>query len=133
MVAHNSKNDLPLVIFGFGAFTNYNANVICEWSLCKDKLRILHNLKSLAGKPRSGKSALLKVPEGVSSGAAAPTSIESMSKVENRNTVAKCYFSAIEPKAMNVTIPADWEVVNNHDTRDSWSDAIEVITTVSDR
>ena len=81
------------------------------------------------GKPRSGKSALLKAPAGITSGATAPTSIESMTKVENRNAMAKCYFSAIEPKAMSVTIPADWEVVNHSD---SWSDAIEVIATIND-
>ena len=72
---------------------------------------------------------MLKAPAGITSGATAPTSIESMTKVENRNAMAKCYFSAIEPKAMSVTIPADWEVVNHSD---SWSDAIEVINTIND-
>ena len=81
------------------------------------------------GKPRSGKSSLLKVPAGLTSGASAPTTIESMIKVENRNAMAKCYFSAIEPKNMAVTIPTDWEVVNH---ADSWSDAIEALATVKD-
>ena len=43
--------------------------------------------------------------------------------------MAKCYFSAIEPKTMTVTIPTDWEVVNH---ADSWSDAIEALATVKD-
>ena len=81
----------------------------------------------ITGKPRSGKPSLLKIPAGLTAGASAPTAIESMIKVENKNAMAKCYFSAIEPKTMSVTIPADWEVVNHSD---SWSDAIDCQTSV---